>query len=72
MNKKLNVKNLKQREIMPGFHGRFVNGENIPIEYLQDCHYYHEIWLSDPKYMEEGNVLVIGSNLIFFQPETKS
>ena len=29
MNKKLNVKNLKQREIMPGFHGRFVNGENI-------------------------------------------
>ena len=38
------------------------NGENIPIEYLQDCHYYHEIWLSDPKYMEEGNVLVINGN----------
>ena len=29
MNKKLNVKNLKQREIVPGFHGRFINGENI-------------------------------------------
>ena len=29
MNKKLNVKNIKQREVVPGFHGRFVNGENI-------------------------------------------
>tara|TARA_X000001036_G_C20076285_1_gene561225 strand:- start:164 stop:487 length:324 start_codon:yes stop_codon:yes gene_type:complete len=29
MIKKLNIKNLEQREIMPGFHGRFVNGENI-------------------------------------------
>lgn len=29
MNKKLNVKNLKQREVVPGFHGRFINGENI-------------------------------------------
>ena len=29
MNKKLNIKNLKRREIIPGFNGRFVNGENI-------------------------------------------
>ena len=29
MNKKLNVKNLKQREVVPGFHGKFINGENI-------------------------------------------
>ncbi len=29
MNKKLNVKNIKQREVVPGFLGRFVNGENI-------------------------------------------
>ena len=29
MIKKLNIKNLEQREIMPGVHGRFVNGENI-------------------------------------------
>jgi quercetin dioxygenase-like cupin family protein len=29
MNKKLNIKNLKQREIIPGFNGKFVNGENI-------------------------------------------
>lgn len=37
-------------------------GENIPINYLQDCHYYHEIWLSDPEFMEKGNVLVINGN----------
>ena len=29
MNKKLNIKNLKQREIIPGFNGKFINGENI-------------------------------------------
>ena len=29
MNKKLNIKNLKQREVIPGFNGKFVNGENI-------------------------------------------
>ena len=29
MNKKLNIKNLKGREVMPGFHGKFVNGENM-------------------------------------------
>ena len=29
MNKKLNIKNLKQREVVPGCHGRFINGESI-------------------------------------------
>ena len=29
MNKKLNIKNLKPKEIIPGFNGRFVNGENL-------------------------------------------
>ena len=29
MNKKLNLKNLKKHEVMPGFHGKFINGENI-------------------------------------------
>ena len=29
MNKKLNIKNLKPKEIIPGFKGRFVNGENL-------------------------------------------
>ena len=29
MNKKLNIKNLKSREIISGFNGKFVNGENI-------------------------------------------
>ena len=29
MNRKLNIKNLKSREIISGFNGKFVNGENI-------------------------------------------
>tara|TARA_B100000927_G_scaffold50627_1_gene37419 strand:- start:182 stop:505 length:324 start_codon:yes stop_codon:yes gene_type:complete len=29
MNKKLNIKNLKPKEIISGFKGRFVNGENL-------------------------------------------
>ena len=29
MNKKLNVNNLKPRELIPGVCGRFINGENI-------------------------------------------
>ena len=29
MNKKLNINNLKSREIISGFNGKFVNGENI-------------------------------------------
>ena len=35
MNKKLNINNLKQREIMPGFRGKFVNGENITLAFWE-------------------------------------
>ena len=37
-------------------------GENIPLQYLKDCHYYHDKWLNDPCKIEEGNVLVIDGN----------
>ena len=23
-------------------------GENIPLEYLKECHHYHDRWLNDP------------------------
>jgi deoxyadenosine/deoxycytidine kinase len=37
-------------------------GENIPLDYLKDCHYYHDIWLHNPGQIESGNVLVINGN----------
>ena len=37
-------------------------GENIPLQYLKDCHHYHDKWLNDPSKIEEGNVLVIDGN----------
>jgi len=37
-------------------------GETIPIEYLKDCHHYHDIWLNNPSAIEEGLVLVINGN----------
>lgn len=37
-------------------------GETIPIQYLKDCHHYHEIWLNNPTSIEEGLVLVINGN----------
>lgn len=37
-------------------------GETIPIQYLKDCHHYHEIWLNNPTAIEEGLVLVINGN----------
>ena len=37
-------------------------GENIPIEYLQNCHYYHDSWLNSPEKIEEGKILVINGN----------
>ena len=37
-------------------------GEIIPIQYLKDCHYYHEIWLNNTTSIEEGLVLVINGN----------
>lgn len=37
-------------------------GENIPLEYLQDCHHYHDIWLNNPAKIERGEILVINGN----------
>ena len=37
-------------------------GETIPIQYLQDCHHYHDIWLNNPTAIESGLVLVINGN----------
>ena len=37
-------------------------GENIPLNYLKDCHYYHDIWLYNSGQIESGNVLVINGN----------
>jgi len=37
-------------------------GETIPIEYLKDCHHYHDIWLNNPEAIEQGLVLVINGN----------
>ncbi len=37
-------------------------GENIPLSYLKDCHYYHDIWLNSPEQIESGNILVIDGN----------
>tara|TARA_B100001175_G_scaffold221406_2_gene188467 strand:- start:1476 stop:2183 length:708 start_codon:yes stop_codon:yes gene_type:complete len=37
-------------------------GENISLEYLQNCHYYHDIWLYSSGLIESGNVLIIDGN----------
>ena len=37
-------------------------GETIPLEYLKDCHHYHEVWLNNPLKIEDGSVLVINGN----------
>jgi deoxyadenosine/deoxycytidine kinase len=37
-------------------------GETIPIQYLKDCHHYHDIWLNNQQAIEEGLVLVIDGN----------
>ena len=37
-------------------------GENIPLDYLKDCHHYHDIWLNNPEIIESGKVLVINGN----------
>ncbi len=37
-------------------------GENIQLEYLKDCHHYHDKWLNDPSKIEKGNVLIIDGN----------
>tara|TARA_B100001093_G_C26671565_1_gene946405 strand:+ start:302 stop:1006 length:705 start_codon:yes stop_codon:yes gene_type:complete len=38
------------------------SGENIPLSYLHDCHYYHDVWLNTPDKIESGKVLVIDGN----------
>ena len=37
-------------------------GENISLKYLQNCHYYHDIWLYSSGLIESGNVLIIDGN----------
>lgn len=37
-------------------------GETIPLQYLKDCHHYHELWLNNPLKIEQGLVLVINGN----------
>ena len=37
-------------------------GENIPLQYLKDCHHYHDCWLNNPDKLEEGSVLIISGN----------
>jgi deoxyadenosine/deoxycytidine kinase len=37
-------------------------GETIPIQYLKDCHHYHDIWLNNPTAIENGEILVINGN----------
>ena len=35
MNKKLNINNLKKHEVITGFHGRFINSENITLAFWE-------------------------------------
>ena len=37
-------------------------GENIPLNYLKECHRYHEIWLNNLEKLESGNILIINGN----------
>tara|TARA_Y100000992_G_scaffold301892_2_gene274040 strand:- start:10 stop:717 length:708 start_codon:yes stop_codon:yes gene_type:complete len=37
-------------------------GENILLQYLKNCHYYHEIWLNNLEIIESGKVLIINGN----------
>ena len=37
-------------------------GENIPLEYLQECHKYHDAWLSNIEQLEQGKILTIDGN----------
>jgi deoxyadenosine/deoxycytidine kinase len=37
-------------------------GETIPLQYLKDCHHYHDIWLNNQEAIEQGLVLVINGN----------
>jgi deoxyadenosine/deoxycytidine kinase len=37
-------------------------GESIPLDYLKDCHRYHDLWLNSSEHLENGNVLVVNGN----------
>ena len=37
-------------------------GETIPLQYLKDCHHYHDVWLNNQEAIEDGLVLVINGN----------
>ena len=37
-------------------------GETISLDYIKNCHYYHEIWLNTPDNIEKGNTLIINGN----------
>lgn len=37
-------------------------GENIPLDYLKNCHYYHDSWLNNLQNIEEGRILIINGN----------
>tara|TARA_B100000902_G_scaffold399020_1_gene468007 strand:+ start:2969 stop:3658 length:690 start_codon:yes stop_codon:yes gene_type:complete len=37
-------------------------GEIIPLEYLINCHNYHDNWLNDPEKIESGKTLIIDGN----------
>ena len=39
------------------------SGENIPLDYLIDCHKYHESWLQDKKILViDGNIDTLQTN----------
>jgi len=37
-------------------------GENIPIKYLNNCHYYHDSWLNIHEKIKNKKVLIINGN----------
>ena len=37
-------------------------GETIPLEYLRECHHYHDVWLNNPLKIERGEILIINGN----------
>ena len=37
-------------------------GEIIPLEYLKDCHHYHDCWLNNPDKIAKKNILLINGN----------